>query len=77
MSIRKVIIEDGDAFMRMCTKKLLVDNGFDVIESANGIEAIWESEPNLGLMDITEPGKEDQAACKEKPGRPTPAPTIP
>jgi len=56
--------------MRMCTKKILVENGFEIIESANGLEAIWESEPDLELMGITEPGKEDQEDRH-------PAPTIP
>ena len=56
------MIYDGDAFMRMCTKKLLIDNGFEVAETADGIEAIWESKPDLGLMDITQPAQDDQAA---------------
>ena len=55
MSVRKVMIEDGDAFMRMCTKKILVENGFEVVETANGIEVSWESQPDLDLMDITKP----------------------
>ena len=65
MSIRKVMIEDGDAFMRMCTKKLLVENGFEVAEATNGIVAIWESEPDMLLMDTTEPDKASQAARRE------------
>lgn len=59
------MIEDGDAFMRMCTKKLLVENGFEVAEATNGIVAIWESEPDMALTDITEPGTASQAARRE------------
>ena len=64
MSIRRVMIYDGEAFMRMCAKKVLIDNGFEVSETANGIEVIWESKPDLGLMDITKPTGDDQAAGK-------------
>ena len=65
MSIRKVMIEDGDAFMRMCTKKLLVENGFEVAEATNGIVAIWDSEPDMALTEITEPSTASQAAWRE------------
>ena len=58
------MIKDGDEFMRMCTKKVLVENGFEVTEAANGIEAIWESQP-LALMDFTNPGMDNQSARKE------------
>lgn len=64
MSIRRVMINDGDAFMRMCAKKLLIDNGFEVAETANGIEVIWESKPELELMDITKLAEDDQATGK-------------
>ena len=36
----KVMVVDDAAFMRMRCKKMLVENGFDVVEAANGIEAI-------------------------------------
>ena len=55
MTVRKVVIEDGDSFMRMCTKKLLIENGFDVAETANGIEASWESHPEIMLLDMVIP----------------------
>ena len=64
MSIRKVMIEDGDAFMRMCAMKLLIDNGFEVAETANGIEVVWESKPDLGLTEITKPTQDDQTTGK-------------
>ena len=46
----------------MCTMKLLADNGFEVAETANGVEAIWESKPDLGLREITKLTEEIQAA---------------
>ena len=64
MSIRKVVIRDGDAFMRMCTKQILAENGFEVAESANGIEASWESQP-LALMDITKSEMNNQSTQKD------------
>ena len=65
MSVRRVVIENGDAFMRMCTKKILVENGFDVVETANGIEASWDSQPDLGLMVITKPGQATRDEIKK------------
>ena len=58
MGIRKVMVIDGDAFMRMRCKKMLMDNGFDVVVAANGPEAISvyeESHPDMVLMDISTP----------------------
>ena len=55
MGIRKVMVVDGDASMRMRCKKMLVENGFDVVEAADGIEAISvyrEFQPDMVLMDI-------------------------
>ena len=68
MGIRKVMVIDGDAFMRMRCKKMLMDNGFDVVEAANGTEAISvyeESHPDMVLMDISTPDTDGRAAVKE------------
>ena len=59
VSIRKVVINDGDAFMRMCTKRILVENGFEVAEADNGVEVIWESQPDMVLMNISKPVKDN------------------
>ncbi len=59
MGIRKVMVVDGDASMRMRCKKMLIENGFGVVEAADGIEAISvyrEFQPDMVLMDITSPG---------------------
>ena len=64
----KVMVVDDAAFMRMRSKKMLVENGFDVVEAANGIEAISvykESHPDMVLMDITMPDIDGITALKE------------
>ena len=63
-----VMVVDDAAFMRMRCKKMLVENGFDVVEAANGIEAISvykETHPDMVLMDITMPEMDGLAALKE------------
>lgn len=64
----KVMVVDDAAFMRMRCKKMLVENGFDVVEAANGIEAVSvykDSQPDMVLMDITMPDMDGLAALKE------------
>ena len=64
----KVMVVDDAAFMRMRCKKMLIENGFDVIEAAYGIEAISaykEFRPDMVLMDITMPDMDGLAALKE------------
>ncbi|MCC6037164.1 MAG: response regulator [Armatimonadetes bacterium] len=54
----KVLIADDAAFIRMKLKKVLEDLGLEVIEAANGAEAVQkfkEQNPNLVLLDITMP----------------------
>ena len=68
MAIRKVMVVDGDAFMRMRLMQMLVANGFDVAEAANGIEAISvyrDFQPDLMFMDITLPDMSGLDALKE------------
>ena len=63
-----VMVVDDAAIMRMRCKKMLVENGFDVVEAANGIEAISvykETQPDMVLMDITMPEMDGLAALKE------------
>ena len=66
--IRKVMVVDGDAFMRMRYKNMLLENGFDVVEAANGIEAITfykETHPDMVLISIDMPDTDGWAASKE------------
>jgi two-component system, chemotaxis family, chemotaxis protein CheY len=54
----KIMVVDDAAFMRMRCSKLLTDNGYEVTEAANGVEAVkkyQESKPDGVLMDITMP----------------------
>ena len=65
MGIRKVMVLNDDASMRMRCKDMLVENGFEVVEAANGIEAISvykESQPDMVLMEIPRPGMGGLAA---------------
>ncbi len=64
----KVMVVDDAAFMRMRCKKILIENGFDVLEAANGIEAVSvykENSPDMVLMDITMPDMDGLAALRE------------
>ncbi len=54
----KIMVVDDAAFMRMRCTKLLSDNGYDVTEAANGVEALQkyvEVKPDAVLLDITMP----------------------
>lgn len=53
-----ILIVDDAAFMRMRCAKLLKDNGFEVIEAGNGVEAVQkytEARPDAVLLDVTMP----------------------
>ena len=65
---RKVRVVDKDASMRMGCKEILVENGFDVAEADNGIEAISiyrEFQPDIVFMDITKPDMDCLIALQE------------
>jgi two-component system chemotaxis response regulator CheY len=64
----KIMVVDDAAFMRMRCSKLLLDNGYEVMEAANGIEAVkkyQESKPDGVLMDITMPDMDGIATLKK------------
>ncbi len=53
-----ILVVDDAAFMRMRCTKLLAENGYDVAEAANGVEALQkygEHKPDGVLLDITMP----------------------
>ncbi|MBD3219718.1 response regulator [bacterium] len=64
-----VIIADDAQFMRVMLKDILEDLGFTVIaEAADGHQAVQryvEHRPDLILIDITMPGLDGVAACRE------------
>lgn len=59
MSEKTILLVDDAAVMRMMLKKILVENGYEVVgEAENGQRAIdryKELSPNLVIMDITMP----------------------
>ena len=64
----RILLVDDAAFMRMRCKKLLKEQGHDVIEAENGEEAVSkyrEESPDLVLMDITMPVMDGITALKE------------
>ena len=68
MGNRKVMIVDDDAAMRKGCKKLLLENGFDVAEAANGIEAIsvyGDFHPDMVFMDISMPDMDGLTALQK------------
>ena len=68
MGIRKVLVVDNDPSMRTGCTQMLVENGFDVAEAANGIEAVSaysDFQPDMVFMDITMPDMDCLAALQE------------
>lgn len=64
----KILVVDDAAFMRMRCSKLLTDNGYDVVEAENGLDAIAKykaSKPDAVLLDITMPEMDGLTALKE------------
>jgi two-component system chemotaxis response regulator CheY len=65
--LAKILIVDDAAFMRMRLSRLLTDNGFDVTEAADGVEAIEryrEHRPDGVLLDIAMPHMDGLCALK-------------
>ena len=64
----QLLVVDDAAFMRMKFKKLLVSNGYDVIEASTGAEAVERYaavQPDAVLLDITMPDMDGLQALKE------------
>ena len=64
----KVMVVDDAAFMRVRAAKVLTDNGHDVLQAENGLDAVKkyaEWQPDAVLMDITMPEMDGLAALKE------------
>lgn len=63
-----VLVVDDAAFMRMRLKNVLVQDGHEVIEAGNGVEAIEmyrQHRPDLVMMDITMPEMDGITALKK------------
>ncbi|MCL0077275.1 response regulator [Dehalococcoidia bacterium] len=64
----KVLVVDDAQFMRMRATKLLTQNGYEVIEAANGVEAVQkykEERPDAVMLDITMPDMDGLEALKQ------------
>ena len=67
--MKKILLVDDAAFMRMMLKDTLTKNGFtDIIEAADGVEAVEKynaEKPDLVIMDITMPNMNGLEALKK------------
>ena len=71
MGNRKVMVVDDDASMRMHCRKMLIEAGFEVVEAADGIEAISiykESQPDMVLISLTIPDRDGLGALEGNQG---------
>ncbi len=63
-----IMVVDDAAFMRQRCSEMLIQNGYQVIEAANGTEAVTkykEAKPAGVLLDITMPDMDGLSALKE------------
>ncbi len=67
--MKKIMVVDDAAFMRITLKNMLERNGFEVVgEAANGAEAVKrfaELSPDIVTMDITMPQMDGVEALRE------------
>lgn len=64
----KILIADDAAFIRMKYAKILAENGYEVLEAANGAEALGkfkECRPDAVLLDINMPVMDGIATLHE------------
>lgn len=63
-----ILVVDDAQFMRLRLNKILSDSGHEVVEAANGLEALEQYEkhsPDVVLLDITMPEMDGLTALKE------------
>jgi len=63
-----VLVVDDSRFQRMMLSKVIKAQGHEVVEAADGNEAVsryQESRPDLALMDVTMPNKDGLQALEE------------
>src|SRR3712207_900249 len=67
--MKRVLIVDDAAFMRMSIRKMLEENGFEIVgEAENGLMAIekyQELQPEVVTMDITMPEMDGLEALRQ------------
>lgn len=72
IGMKKILITDDALFMRAMLKGILTGNQYEVIEAANGQEAIDQydvHQPDLVLMDITMPVMDGLTAVRTIKGK--------
>ena len=65
---KKILVADDDPFMLVSIKTVLTTNGYTVIESSDGVEAVAafkEHHPDCVLLDGLMPNLDGFSACKE------------
>lgn len=63
-----VLVVDDASFMRMRLRKILEEQGYEILEASNGAEAVLifrQERPDLVLMDITMPEMDGLSALKK------------
>lgn len=67
--MKRIMIVDDAAFMRVVLKNILVQEGYEIVaEASNGLEAISQYEthkPDIVTMDITMPEMDGIVAMRE------------
>lgn len=66
--MKRILIVDDAAFMRMSLKKIMEENGFEVVGEAEngkvGVEKYNELQPDIVTLDITMPEMDGLTALK-------------
>lgn len=68
MMTKTVMVVDDAQFMRMRVSKLLSQNGYEVVEAADGeaaVQTYQTKNPDAVIMDITMPRKDGLSALRE------------
>ena len=63
----KILIVDDAEFLRLRISKMLIGDGYEVVEAENGLKAIdayQANSPDLVLMDVTMPDMDGLTALK-------------
>ena len=66
--IATIMVADDDPIVRQITRGLVGQLGAEIVEAANGLEAVEKfaaHRPSLVLLDVSMPGQDGYAACKQ------------
>ena len=64
----KILVVDDAEFLRLRISKMLLDDGYEVVEAENGVIALekyFSEEPDVVLLDITMPEMDGLTTLKE------------